>query len=64
MNGEDICVIMVDRGMVQDHLPNNVLAALIRCKKEMVGRQYKQREIRDLRMQEKERVKDLIGKFR
>lgn len=35
VNGEDLSVIMVDRGMVDDHLPNNVLAALKRCQQEV-----------------------------
>ena len=30
-------MIAVDRGMVDDHLPNNVLAALKRCQREIVG---------------------------
>lgn len=34
VNGEDLAVIVVDRGMIDDHLPNNVLAALKRCQRE------------------------------
>lgn len=35
VNGKDLAVIIVDRGMVEDHLPNNVLAALKRCQREL-----------------------------
>ena len=34
MNGEDLAVIVVDRGMIDDHLPNNVLAALLKCQRQ------------------------------
>lgn len=40
VNGEDLAVIMVDRGMVDDHLPNNVLAALKRCQREARAQGY------------------------
>ena len=33
---EDFCVIEVDRGMVQDHLPNEVLSAMLRCKDQLI----------------------------
>jgi hypothetical protein len=35
VSGEDLAVIIVDRGMMDDHLPNNVLAALKRCQSEV-----------------------------
>ena len=35
VSGEDLAVIIVDRGMMDDHLPNNVLAALKHCQKEV-----------------------------
>ena len=34
VNGEDLPVILVERGMIEDHLPNNVLAALLRCQEQ------------------------------
>jgi len=33
---EDLCVITVDRGTIDDHLPNNVLNALKRCKQQFM----------------------------
>ena len=47
MSGEDLAVIIVDRGMFEDHLPNNVLAALKRCQKEFgSGRRNKGQSLR------------------
>ena len=36
ISSEDLCVLIVDRGMVDDHLPNSVLNALKRCKKQFL----------------------------
>ena len=35
VNAEDLAVILVDRGMVDDHLPNNVLTALKKCQQQV-----------------------------
>ena len=63
VNSEDICVITVDRGMVDDHLPNSVLAALLRCQKEIVGRQYRPRKVMSLRIEERQKISECIGKL-
>lgn len=34
--GEDLCVIKIDRGMIDDHLPNNVLNSLKRCQQQLI----------------------------
>ena len=36
ISSEDLCVMIMDRGMIDDHLPNAVLNALKRCKKEFL----------------------------
>ena len=36
ISSEDLCVIIMDRGMMDDHLPNAVLNALKRCKKQFL----------------------------
>ena len=54
VSGEDLCVIVVDRGLVDDHLPNNVLKALIRCQEEIVGSRYNTDEVQLLRETQKE----------
>ena len=39
--GEDLCVMKMDRGMVDDHLPNAVMSALDQCEKEfIIGQGY------------------------
>ena len=35
ISSEDLCVLKIDRGMFDDHLPNAVLNALKMCEKEM-----------------------------
>ena len=36
ISSEDLCVMIMDRGMIDDHLPNAVLNALKRCKNEFL----------------------------
>ena len=36
ISSEDLCVLLMDRGMVDDHLPNSVLNALKRCKNQFL----------------------------
>jgi hypothetical protein len=36
ISSEDLCVMIMDRGMMDDHLPNAVLNALKRCQKEFL----------------------------
>ena len=59
MKGEDLCVIIVDRGMVDDHLPNNVLAALRRCRRELVGSKYDSTETALLRKEKIARIEKM-----
>ena len=46
---EDLCVITVDRGTIDDHLPNNVLNALKRCKQQFMDSVYNPGEVDHLR---------------
>ena len=52
MSGEDLAVIIVDRGMMDDHLPNNVLAALKRCQSEVRRRAAASRPKETVRLEE------------
>ena len=63
VNSEDICELIVDRGMFDDHLPNRVLSALLHCQKQIVGRQYKSNEVELLRLEERRKISELIGKL-
>lgn len=46
---EDLCVITVDRGTIDDHLPNNVLNALKRCKQQFMDSVYNPGEVDHMR---------------
>ena len=63
VNSEDSSEIIVDRGMVGDHLPNHVLSALLRCQKEIVGTLYKPNEVRSLRINKRQKISERVGKF-
>lgn len=49
--------------MVDDHLPNNVLRALGRCQKEIVGQQYSSDEVTSLRERQAIQINHAIGKL-
>lgn len=51
VNRENMCVILVDEGMVDDHLPNHVLGALRDCKTRFMSspETYDSEEIKELR---------------
>ena len=54
-------VIVVDRGLVEDHLPNNVLKALLRCQDELVGPRHSPADVSALRKEEAAKIDKLIG---
>ena len=56
INDDDLSVIVVDRGMVDDHLPNNVLSALKRCQKKLVGSLYNAEEMQTMREEKIARI--------
>ena len=43
--GEDFSVILLDRGILEDHLPNNVLSAMKRCQAQLITPHYTSEEI-------------------
>ena len=51
VNRENMCVILIDNGVVDDHLPNHVLSALKSCKTSLMNspRTYDREAIRDMR---------------
>ena len=49
VRNEDLCMIIIDRGAVEDHLPNHVLAALQRFKRQSLGQSYREAEVERLR---------------
>ena len=61
LNDEDLSVIMIERGMVDDHLPNNVLNALKGCQKEQVGNFRDAEEIRSMKEQKIARIAEEKG---
>lgn len=46
---EDFSTLIVDKGIVEDHLPTEVMAALKRCHKQYVHGQYDPAEIKKIR---------------
>ena len=49
VRNEDLCMIIIDRGAMEDHLPNHVLAALQRFKRQSLGQSYREAEVERLR---------------
>lgn len=49
LQNEDLCMIMIDRGAVEDHLPNHVLASLERFKRQSLAPYYNEAEVDRLR---------------
>lgn len=51
---EDFSTLIVDKGIVEDHLPTEVMAALKRCHKQYVRGQYDPAEIKKIRERRQE----------
>ena len=51
VHNENMGVILVDKGMVEDHLPNHVLAALVQCRERLLltSPQYDPSKMREMR---------------
>ena len=49
LQNEDLCMILIDRGAVEDHLPNHVLASLERFKRQSLAPYYNEAEVDRLR---------------
>ena len=56
VSSEDLCVILVDRGIVEDHLPTSVLEAMNHCVKHFLRGKYDPTET-------DQRRKDLFDQF-
>jgi len=60
---EDLCVITVDRGTIDDHLPNNVLNALKRCKQQFMDSVYNPGEVDHMqRKKSRDRHKEEVAR--
>ena len=42
-------MILIDRGVVEDHLPNHVLDSLVQFKQQCLAQHYKEEEVKKLR---------------
>lgn len=62
VNRENMCVILIDEGMVDDHLPNHVLSALQACEANFMSSPqiYKSKEIKE----ERERAESHLANLR
>ena len=49
LRNEDLCMILIDRGVVEDHLPNHVLDSLVRFRQQSLGQHYREEEVEGLR---------------
>ena len=49
VSNEDFCMLMIDRGAVDDHLPNHVLASLMRFKAQSLAPTYSEEQVERLR---------------
>ena len=49
LRNEDLCMILIDRGVVEDHLPNHVLDSLVQFKQQCLAQHYKEEEVERLR---------------
>ncbi len=56
VSSEDLCVILVDRGIVEDHLPTSVLGAMKRCNGSFIQGTYDPAKTR-------QRRKELLEQF-
>lgn len=46
---EDLCMIIIDRGVVEDHLPNHVMDSLVQFKKQCLLQHYDVTAVQKLR---------------
>ena len=49
VRNEDLCVIIMDRGIVEDHMPNHVLDSLLRFRKQCIEPHYDQGKVEELK---------------
>ena len=49
LRNEDLCMILIDRGVVEDHLPNHVLDSLVQFKQQCLAQHYREEEVKKLR---------------
>ena len=49
LRNEDLCMIMIDHGVVEDHLPNHVLDSLVQFKQKCLLHHYNEEEVKSLR---------------
>ena len=49
VRNEDLCVILMDKGIVEDHMPNHVLDSLVRFKKQAILPHYSHTGVEEIK---------------
>ena len=49
VRNEDLCMIIMDRGVVEDHMPNHVLESLLLFQKQCIRPHYDQASVAQLK---------------
>ena len=58
VRNEDLCMIIIDRGVVDDHLPNHVLNSLKRFKRQCLTEYYHETDVDNLRKQRRKEMQE------